>query len=129
MTRAPRRLAKARLKEAGVFIVHGDINNGELLSWLFQRIRFTHVAHMAAQAGVRYAMENPQSYVHSNVAGFVSVMEACRKAAVQPAIVWASSSSVYGLNRKVPFSESHRTDRPASLYAATEGRRGHRSFV
>lgn len=111
---------EAMLKEEGVFTLHGDITNADLFSWLFHRIPFTHVAHMAAQAGVRYAMENPQSYVHSNVAGFVSVLEACRKADRQPAVIWASSSSVYGLNRRVPFSETHRTDKPASLYAATK---------
>ncbi|KAG8367662.1 hypothetical protein BUALT_Bualt16G0096300 [Buddleja alternifolia] len=80
----------------------------------------THVMHLAAQAGVRYAMENPQSYVHSNIAGLVSLLEASKTADPQPAIVWASSSSVYGLNDKVPFSESDQTDRPASLYAATK---------
>ncbi|KAL8037268.1 hypothetical protein ABFX02_11G029400 [Erythranthe guttata] len=76
--------------------------------------------HLAAQAGVRYAMENPHSYVHSNIAGLVTLLEACKTADPQPAIVWASSSSVYGLNEKAPFSESDRTDRPASLYAATK---------
>ncbi|PKI59553.1 hypothetical protein CRG98_020081 [Punica granatum] len=76
--------------------------------------------HLAAQAGVRYAMKNPSSYVHSNIAGFVNLLEVCKSANPQPAIVWASSSSVYGLNTKVPFSEKDRTDRPASLYAATK---------
>jgi UDP-glucuronate 4-epimerase len=65
-------------------------------------------------------MENPASYVHSNIAGLVSLLEACKDADPQPAIVWASSSSVYGLNDRVPFSEAHRTDQPASLYAATK---------
>ncbi|GFP88287.1 UDP-glucuronate 4-epimerase 3 [Phtheirospermum japonicum] len=73
-----------------------------------------------AQAGVRYAMKNPGSYVHSNIAGLVSIFEACKSANPQPSIVWASSSSVYGLNSKVPFSEKDQTDRPASLYAATK---------
>ncbi|KAJ0717343.1 putative UDP-glucuronate 4-epimerase [Helianthus annuus] len=76
--------------------------------------------HLAAQAGVRYAMQNPKSYIHSNIAGFVNVLEVCKNANPQPAIVWASSSSVYGLNTKVPFSEKDRTDQPASLYAATK---------
>ena len=76
--------------------------------------------HLAAQAGVRYAMKNPASYVHSNIAGLVAVLEACKSANPQPAVVWASSSSVYGLNSKVPFSEKDRTDQPASLYAATK---------
>ncbi|KAJ6683683.1 hypothetical protein OIU85_007380 [Salix viminalis] len=65
-------------------------------------------------------MQNPQSYVSSNIAGFVNLLEVAKTANPQPAIVWASSSSVYGLNSKVPFSESDRTDQPASLYAATK---------
>ncbi|CAN0921446.1 UDP-glucuronate 4-epimerase 3 [Linum grandiflorum] len=65
-------------------------------------------------------MQNPSSYVHSNIAGFVSLLEVCKEANPQPSIVWASSSSVYGLNTKVPFSEKDRTDQPASLYAATK---------
>ncbi|CAI5464150.1 unnamed protein product [Closterium sp. Yama58-4] len=111
----------ARLWSAGIEIIRGDLNNGTLLDALFATVTFTHVAHMAAQAGVRYALENPKSYVDSNVAGFVNLLERCRRVPVrQPAIVWASSSSVYGVNREVPFSESHRTERPASLYAATK---------
>ncbi|CAI0437699.1 unnamed protein product [Linum tenue] len=65
-------------------------------------------------------MQNPQSYVSSNIAGFINLLEIAKSASPQPAIVWASSSSVYGLNDKVPFSELHRTDQPASLYAATK---------
>lgn len=65
-------------------------------------------------------MKNPASYVHSNIAGFVNLFEVCKSANPQPAVVWASSSSVYGLNSKVPFSEKDRTDQPASLYAATK---------
>ncbi|GJP82848.1 hypothetical protein CLOP_g13075 [Closterium sp. NIES-67] len=111
----------ARLWSSGIEIIRGDLNNGTLLDALFGTVTFTHVAHMAAQAGVRYALENPSSYVDSNVAGFVNLLERCRRVPVrQPAIVWASSSSVYGVNREVPFSESHRTERPASLYAATK---------
>ncbi|KAK4771383.1 hypothetical protein SAY87_031915 [Trapa incisa] len=108
------------LEKSGIFVVEGDINNKELLVKLFDVVPFTHVMHLAAQAGVRYAMKNPASYVHSNIAGFVNLLEVCKSANPQPAIVWASSSSVYGLNSKVPFSEKDRTDRPASLYAATK---------
>ncbi|PKA53110.1 UDP-glucuronate 4-epimerase 3 [Apostasia shenzhenica] len=115
-----KRARQALLSHSGVFLVEGDINDGPLLRKLFDIVAFTHVLHLAAQAGVRYAMVNPGSYVHSNVAGLVSILEAARSANPQPAIVWASSSSVYGLNTQVPFSESHRTDRPASLYAATK---------
>ncbi|KAK8615052.1 hypothetical protein V6N13_068838 [Hibiscus sabdariffa] len=115
-----KRARQALLERSGVFIVEGDINDSALLRKLFEVVAFTHVMHLAAQAGVRYAMENPGSYVHSNIAGFVSLLEVCKSANPQPAIVWASSSSVYGLNSKVPFSESDRTDQPASLYAATK---------
>lgn len=108
------------LQKHHVFIVEGDLNDTPLLSKLFDVVPFTHVLHLAAQAGVRYAMQNPQSYVASNVAGFINLLEVCKSASPQPSIVWASSSSVYGLNTEVPFSESHRTDQPASLYAATK---------
>lgn len=111
---------QALLERSGVFVVDGDINDGALLRKLFDVVPFSHVMHLAAQAGVRYAMQNPSSYVHSNIAGLVSVLEACKSANPQPAVVWASSSSVYGLNSKVPFSERDRTDQPASLYAATK---------
>ncbi|XP_059302976.1 UDP-glucuronate 4-epimerase 6 [Lycium ferocissimum] len=108
------------LSKHQIFIVEGDINDAELLKKLFDIVPFTHILHLAAQAGVRYAMQNPLSYINSNVAGFVNLLEVAKAAIPQPAIVWASSSSVYGLNTKVPFSEEHKTDQPASLYAATK---------
>ncbi|GAB4853625.1 UDP-glucuronate 4-epimerase 1 [Ancistrocladus abbreviatus] len=111
---------KSLLNNQGIFIVEGDVNDARILGKLFDVIAFTHVMHLAAQAGVRYAMENPHSYVHSNIAGLVTLLEICKSANPQPSIVWASSSSVYGLNEKAPFSESDRTDQPASLYAATK---------
>lgn len=115
-----KRARQTLLERSGIFIVEGDINDFALLKKLFEVVPFTHVMHLAAQAGVRYAMENPSSYVHSNIGGLVNVLEVCKSANPQPAIVWASSSSVYGLNSKVPFSEKDRTDQPASLYAATK---------
>jgi len=116
-----KRARQALLASRGVVVLDADINDGLLLEKLFDVAAFTHVLHLAAQAGVRYAMEAPQTYVASNVAGLVSVFEvAAKHADPQPAIVWASSSSVYGLNTDAPFSEDHRTDRPASLYAATK---------
>ncbi|CAJ1939070.1 unnamed protein product [Sphenostylis stenocarpa] len=108
------------LAKHGILIVEGDLNDASLLAKLFDIVSFSHVLHLAAQAGVRYAMQNPQSYVASNIAGFVNLLEASKNASPQPAIVWASSSSVYGLNTQNPFSELHRTDQPASLYAATK---------
>lgn len=89
------------LEKHGVFVVEGDINDEVLLKTLFELGQFTHVMHLAAQAGVRYAMQNPGSYIHSNIAGLVNLFEVCKAANPQPAIVWASSSSVYGLNTKV----------------------------
>ncbi|KAI3716446.1 hypothetical protein L1987_67334 [Smallanthus sonchifolius] len=115
-----KRARQQMLKQHDIFIVEGDLNDAELLSKLFDIVPFTHVLHLAAQAGVRYAMQNPQSYVRSNIAGFVNLLETAKNADPQPSIVWASSSSVYGLNTENPFSESHRTDQPASLYAATK---------
>nr|XP_004247883.1 UDP-glucuronate 4-epimerase 6 [Solanum lycopersicum] len=115
-----KRARQDQLSKHQIFIVEGDINDTELLKKLFDIVPFTHILHLAAQAGVRYAMQNPLSYVNSNVAGFVNLLEIAKAADPQPAIVWASSSSVYGLNTKVPFSEDHRTDQPASLYAATK---------
>ncbi|KAL1104939.1 hypothetical protein V6Z11_D04G100100 [Gossypium hirsutum] len=111
---------KSLLNSHGILVVEGDLNDAKLLAKLFDVVAFTHVMHLAAQAGVRYAMENPNSYVHSNIAGLVTLLEICKSANPQPAVVWASSSSVYGLNEKVPFSEADRTDQPASLYAATK---------
>ncbi|KAM0946587.1 putative UDP-glucuronate 4-epimerase [Dioscorea sansibarensis] len=116
-----KRSRQTLLSKHSIFIVDGDINDSSLLKNLFDLTPFTHILHLAAQAGVRYAMRNPQSYVSSNIAGFVSLLEVAAKSAdPQPAVVWASSSSVYGLNTENPFSELHRTDRPASLYAATK---------
>ncbi|KAF2313135.1 hypothetical protein GH714_009437 [Hevea brasiliensis] len=115
-----KRARQKLLERSGVFIVEGDINDMALLKKLFDVVLFTHVMHLAAQTGVRYAMQNPKSYVHSNIGGFVSLLEVCKSANPQPAIAWASSCSVYGLNSKVPFSEKNRTGQPASLYAATK---------
>ncbi|KAL0403650.1 UNVERIFIED_CONTAM: UDP-glucuronate 4-epimerase 6 [Sesamum radiatum] len=115
-----KRARQKLLSKHEIFVVEGDINDAELLNKLFDVVPFSHILHLAAQAGVRYAMQNPLSYVSSNVAGFVNLLEVAKSADPQPAIVWASSSSVYGLNTQVPFSEIDRTDQPASLYAATK---------
>jgi len=120
----PQGLKRARLKELkrlGVHTVEADLNDQETLAEMFSLCTFTHVLHLAAQAGVRYAAKNPHAYVHSNVAGFVSLMEVVvRQRPFIPRVIFASSSSVYGLNTKVPFSEMDMTDSPASLYAATK---------
>lgn len=86
---------------------------------LFERVRPAYVVHLAAQAGVRHSLENPEAYVQSNLVAFANMLEACRRR--RPAhLVYASSSSVYGANTKVPFHEDDRTDTPVSLYAATK---------
>ncbi|XP_058093358.1 UDP-glucuronate 4-epimerase 6 [Magnolia sinica] len=115
-----KRSRQSLLSKHNIFIVESDLNDTPILSKLFDIVPFTHILHLAAQAGVRYAMQNPQSYVNSNIAGFINLLEISKSADPQPSIVWASSSSVYGLNTQNPFSESHRTDQPASLYAATK---------
>lgn len=91
----------------------------EALAELFRQERFDSVVNLAAQAGVRYSLENPHAYIDSNVAGFVNLLECCRHYPVRH-LLYASSSSVYGGNTKVPFSETDRVDNPVSLYAATK---------
>lgn len=86
---------------------------------LFEKHRFDHVVHMAAQAGVRYSITNPRAYLECNLSGFLNVLECCRHHRVKH-LVFASSSSVYGLNTKTPFSVHHNVDHPVSLYAATK---------
>ena len=86
---------------------------------LFARDRFDRVCHLAAQAGVRYSLENPRAYIESNIVGFLNVLEGCRATRVGH-LVFASSSSVYGLSRQMPFSEHAHTDHPVSLYAASK---------
>jgi UDP-glucuronate 4-epimerase len=96
-----------------------DISDRTTMAKIFQSEKFDRVVHLAAQAGVRYSLQNPYAYVESNLSGFVNVLEGCRHNAVQH-LVYASSSSVYGGNTKVPFSVSDPVDHPASLYAATK---------
>ena len=86
---------------------------------LFSKHRFDRVVNLAAQAGVRYSIENPHAYVDSNLTGFVNILEGCRHSKV-PHLIFASSSSVYGLNTRMPFSVHHNVDHPISLYAATK---------
>lgn len=86
---------------------------------LFEQYKFEKVIHLAAQAGVRYSLENPHTYIDSNVTGFLNILECCRRHSVKH-LVYASSSSVYGANTQMPFSVHHHTDHPVSLYAATK---------
>lgn len=96
-----------------------DISNKELLISLFKEKQFDAVVHLAAQAGVRYSLENPQAYVDSNITGFLSILECCRAYPVKH-LVYASSSSVYGRNTKTPFATEDPVCKPSSLYAATK---------
>lgn len=131
-------LKYARLKEAGIAtdkIEYGyrmvskthpnysfiqlNLEDKEGLRHLFERFKPQRVCNLAAQAGVRYSMENPSAYVQSNLVGFLNILEACRANRVEH-LVYASSSSVYGLNQTMPFSTSHNVDHPISLYAASK---------
>ena len=96
-----------------------DIADAAAVTDFFQRHAPTRVVHLAAQAGVRYSLESPQTYVQSNLVGFGNVLEACRRAGVHH-LVYASSSSVYGAAAVAPFAEQQRVDQPLSLYAATK---------
>lgn len=99
--------------------IKGDLADEQAVFSLFQKEQFDYVVNLAAQAGVRYSIENPRAYVDSNLVGFFNILEACRENPVEH-LVYASSSSVYGGNEKIPFSEEDRVDTPVSLYAATK---------
>ncbi|MBM6953476.1 GDP-mannose 4,6-dehydratase [Enorma phocaeensis] len=99
--------------------VRGDLTDAALVERLFVENDFDVVVNLAAQAGVRYSIDNPKAYIDSNLIGFYNILEACRHHPVKH-LVFASSSSVYGGNEKVPFSEADQVDHPVSLYAATK---------
>ncbi|MEC9262943.1 MAG: NAD-dependent epimerase [Pseudomonadota bacterium] len=95
------------------------VEDRELMTELFATEKFDRVVHLAAQAGVRYSIENPNAYVDANLVGFMNILEGCRHNQVEH-LVYASSSSVYGANETMPFSEQHNVDHPVSLYAASK---------
>lgn len=110
----------AEMDSEGRFaFVRGDLCDAALIERLFAERNFDVVVNLAAQAGVRYSIENPRTYIESNLIGFFNILEACRHHSVKH-LVYASSSSVYGGNKKVPFSEDDMVDSPVSLYAATK---------
>jgi UDP-glucuronate 4-epimerase len=117
------RLKKARLAQLKPFkqfrFVKLDLVERKKVSVLFTRHRFTRVVHLGAQAGVRYSLVNPHAYTDSNVTGFMNILEGCRRAKVGH-LVYASTSSVYGGNTRMPFSVHDNVDHPVSLYAATK---------
>ena len=116
-------LKRARLDRvrpfAGFRDVRADISDRTAVAKLFERERPAAVVNLAAQAGVRYSLENPHAYVNANLVGFLNVLEGCRHHGIGH-LVYASSSSVYGANRTLPFSVRHNVDHPLSLYAATK---------
>lgn len=109
----------ARLLKIGVRCEVLDLADASATAAFFRGARLTHVAHMAAQPGVRYSLVNPAAYLRNNVDAFGAVLEGCRHGAVEH-LVYASSSSVYGANHTLPFSEDQNVDHPVSLYAATK---------
>lgn len=126
------RLNRLGIKEVGeesVFItstvydnfrfIKMDLADREGMATLFEQERFDAVCNLAAQAGVRYSIDNPETYVQSNIVGFLHVLEGCRHTHVKH-LVYASSSSVYGLNKQIPFKETDQVDQPVSLYGATK---------
>ena len=112
-------LDKAKPSGINYISVRGDIADKALFDSLFAEYKFDIVVNLAAQAGVRYSIENPDAYIQSNIIGFYNILEACRHNPVEH-LVYASSSSVYGGNKKVPFAVEDRVDNPVSLYAATK---------
>lgn len=112
----------ARLKGRGgegFTFIKGDITDRGLIDEIFEKYRPSIVVNLAAQAGVRYSITNPDVYIESNIIGFYNILEACRSYPVEH-LVYASSSSVYGSNKKVPYSTDDKVDNPVSLYAATK---------
>lgn len=110
---------KALTGKSGFTFIQGDLTDEALLRQLFTEYPFDVVINLAAQAGVRYSITNPQSYIQSNVVGFFNILEMCRHFNVHR-LLYASSSSVYGNNKDIPFKTTDRTDEPVSLYAATK---------
>ena len=112
-------IEKAKPSTLNYEFVKGDLADKALIDGLFEKYHFDVVVNLAAQAGVRYSITNPDAYIQSNMIGFYNILEACRHCPVEH-LVYASSSSVYGGNKKVPFSTDDRVDNPVSLYAATK---------
>ena len=114
------KLARLKQLENSRFSFHKiDVADGPAVDRLFAAEKFDRVVHLAAQAGVRYSLSHPHEYVRSNITGFLNILEACRHHPVQH-LVYASSSSVYGGNTRLPFKESDNVDHPVSLYAASK---------
>ena len=119
------KLKKSRLEilnslDSNLFhFIKGDLEDKSALQNIFYKYEPKIVVNLAAQAGVRYSLENPYSYINSNIVGFINILEECRKNSIDH-LVYASSSSVYGGNTEMPFSETHNVDHPISIYAASK---------
>ncbi len=112
---------EAQLKEFGSYSSRRvDISDKSALQQVFSDFSPEIVVNLAAQAGVRYSLQNPDAYAASNLIGFLNILECCRHAKIQPRLLYASSSSVYGGNKELPFTETQAVDHPVSLYAATK---------
>lgn len=107
------------LEKLGVHIIEGDVKNRFDLQKAIEKHQTTHILHLAAQAGVRYSLTNPTAYIQSNIEGFLNILEICRLSPYIP-LIYASSSSVYGLNKKIPFAVKDPTDHPSSFYGVTK---------
>ncbi len=114
-----KRARASHLKAQGIDVIEGEVCDSLQLKLVMNSSKPTHLAHLAAQAGVRYSIENPEAYVQANLVGFVNILEACRQRP-ETSLIYASSSSVYGANTKLPFSVNDPTDQPVSLYGATK---------
>lgn len=117
------RIKESRLSELEQFdnytFIKGNLADKELITKIFEEYKPNVVVNLAAQAGVRYSITNPDAYIESNIIGFYNILEACRNNPIEH-LVYASSSSVYGSNKKVPYSTDDKVDNPVSLYAATK---------
>lgn len=109
----------AELAKQGISVLEGDLQNRHTLQEAIEQHQTTHLLHLAAQAGVRYSLQNPQTYLTSNIEGFLNILEICRLYPHIP-VIYASSSTVYGLNKKVPFAVEDRTDQPVNFYGVTK---------
>lgn len=107
------------LEKLGISVIEGDITNKAVLQQAIEEHQTTHILHLAAQAGVRYSLENPEAYLQANINGFLNILEICRSSPSVP-LIYASSSSVYGLNHIIPFAVGDQTDRQASFYGVTK---------
>ena len=112
-------LTKDNLAKGNWEFTKGNLEDKEILNSIFLKFKPNIVIHLAAQAGVRYSIENPQSYINSNLVGFANILEMCRIHKISN-LLYASSSSVYGGNKNIPFCETDQTNHPVSLYAATK---------